>query len=188
MTKHRAENSCRCSSPNTRWALDMRRQGISLIELILALSLGSTVMVLAVTLVHRTLTHVSIAAERFDHQTAMNRLVQSFRSDVHRATDAQLSSPNLLRLRMPDDVVVTYRCQSGVVRRSEPLSDDRERRESFAFLAQTEVVFERLASPERIAFSATRKGLLKESQSIVDRRVQGVIGRRRFLENGVVIQ
>ena len=68
-----------------------KRYGFTLIELLLVMSVGSTIMLVSIGLVHRTLTNVSEAVDRSENLLAWNRLVRSVRADVHSAIDAQVS-------------------------------------------------------------------------------------------------
>jgi len=171
----------------TRWSTETMRPGFSLIELLLAMSVGSTVMVLSVGLVHRTLLNVSAATLASEHQSTMNRLVQSFRDDVHRATDADVVSPRSLSVTMSDGTEVTYQCVSNVVHRRQRLDKDSVRRESFSFLERTQIKFESLESPRRISLNASRETGLKGRRSVIDRHAEAVIGRMKTFERGVAL-
>lgn len=73
----------------------IRRVGFSLIESMLAVTLGSVVMVMAVGLVHRSMAYHADTQSRIEISHAFNRFTESFRRDVHGATQVQIANNNL---------------------------------------------------------------------------------------------
>lgn len=74
----------------------IRRVGFSLIETMLAVTLGSVVMVMAVGLVHRGMVHHADTQSRVEISHAFNRFTESFQRDVHGATQVQIANNNLM--------------------------------------------------------------------------------------------
>jgi type II secretory pathway component PulJ len=83
------------------------RVGFSLIEVLLAVTSGSVVMVLAVSLVHRGMAYQADTQTRVEQSTSFNRFVEQFRSDVHRATRVEATDGGLILFTEPS-ARVTY--------------------------------------------------------------------------------
>lgn len=161
-----------------------KRYGFTLIELLLVMSVGSTIMLVSIGLVHRTLTNVSEAVDRSENLLAWNRLVRSVRADVHAAIDAQVSASGDLKLEIPDDRDVNYHSKINLTTVEQSAADGRSRRDSFAFLKDTEIRFEKLDSPARISVAAVRTSQATGDQTVIDRRVEVSLGRMRAMEKG----
>ncbi len=73
----------------------IHRVGFSLIETMLAVTLGSVVMVLAVGLVHRGMAYHADTQNRVERSHSFNRFTESFRRDVHGATQVEIANNNL---------------------------------------------------------------------------------------------
>ncbi len=201
MISHRTTISCRLSLSESsfcrifpaaqgdiRGPHDAIRKGFSLIELLLAMSVGSTVMLLSVGLLHRTMAQVSRATDRAEHQAALNRLVESFRRDVHNAVEVELRSPQELRLQLSSGAEVTYQYESHVVRRSQRVNEEQAGRDSFSLLPRTNIEFSLLAQPQRISLNVTAETELDNEPPVVDRRSEAVIGRLANFERAELAQ
>lgn len=73
----------------------IHRVGFSLIETMLAVTLGSVVMLMAVGLVHRGMVYHAETQSRVERSHAFNRITESFRRDVHGATQVEIANDNL---------------------------------------------------------------------------------------------
>jgi Tfp pilus assembly protein PilV len=83
------------------------RVGFSLIEVLLAVTSGSVVMVLAVNLVQRGMVYQADTQTRVERSASFNRFVEQFRHDVHRATGVETTNDGLVLFTEPD-ASVTY--------------------------------------------------------------------------------
>ena len=163
-----------------------KRHGFTLIELLLVMSVGSTIMLVSIGLVHRTLTNVSEAVDRSENLLAWNRLVRSVRADAHSAIDAQVSASGDLKLDMPVDRDVNYHSEINLTTVEQSAADGRSRRDSFLFLKDTAIRFEKLDSPARISVAAVRTIQATGDQTVIDRRVEVSLGRMLTMEKGSI--
>ncbi len=100
--------------------IDKRRQlGFTLVEMLVAITLSSSVMLVAVALVHRALDHHVQARGRVQAAVAFNRFAEQFRLDVHQAR-AMESSDEGLELLGQDGATISYVAAGHVLTRKQP--------------------------------------------------------------------
>ena len=163
-----------------------RRHGITMIEVVVTMTVGSTLMVLAIGLVHQTLSLSTASRQRDDHLRSLNLLSRQFRVDVHRATDCTVPSPDQLQLEMPDETVVTFQAESNRVTRTQPTSDGRTRRAVFSLLSNSSARFQLIGDPDRAVVTVVRPTIKVTGKEVVDRRTEAVVGRLTVHEAGEV--
>jgi len=83
------------------------RGGFSLIEVLLAVTSGSVIMVLAVNLVQRGMVYQADTQTRVERSASFNRFVEQFRHDVHRATRVETTDDGMILFTEPG-TSVTY--------------------------------------------------------------------------------
>ena len=128
------------------------RRGFTLTEQLLAMGAGSVLMMLAVSLVHRSMLIASEARSRCDNFHHCDRLADQFREDVHWATDVKLDGPSELQITR-DDTSVTYRFDGSDGQRR---LGESESFESFKLDPETVVDFRIEAGPQRVTLQASR--------------------------------
>jgi prepilin-type N-terminal cleavage/methylation domain-containing protein len=165
-----------------------QRHGFTLVELLVTMILGSTLMVLAVGLVHQTLSLSSASRQRDDHMRSLNRLARQFRFDVHRATTCTVTTPDRMQLEMPDDSVVTFRAEANRVTRTQPTSDGPTRRAAFLLLPDSSIQFEALDDPVRALVTVARPMITVSHEDVIDRKTEAVVGRLAIHEAAEVQQ
>lgn len=84
-----------------------QRHGFSLIELLLAVTFGSLIMVLAVNLIQRAMAHQTEIQARAEQTGTLERFAERFRSDIHRATRVE-PIPSGLLLHSESDDRISY--------------------------------------------------------------------------------
>ncbi|TWU32983.1 PulJ/GspJ family protein [Novipirellula artificiosorum] len=104
--------------------------GHTLIEMVVSMSVGTSLMVLAVGLVHQSMRIKSISDERSDQNRTTQRLIQHFRDDVHHARSIETVA-NGMKIITPDEQQITYLVETEQVDRMETRPDGRVRRESY---------------------------------------------------------
>ena len=162
---------------------DSNRNGFTLIELIVTMTTGSALMVLAIGLVHQSMSLTSLNRERADYQRTCGRLATQWRGDVHRASEA--AAPSEVSLDLIDSAgdVVSYRSESGRVIRRQPLKDGQVRTEYFELNDRTVVTFRVADAPRRATMtvaafrSAERNTPTPDDASRIDLQVISVVGR-----------
>lgn len=100
---------------------DARRRGISLIELLAAMTAASVVMATAAGLVHRSFTFESRSRQVLGDERTAVRLARQFREDVHAATDvrcrtAGAADPAIVVIEGPHGTVTYRATDAGLVR------------------------------------------------------------------------
>ena len=84
------------------------RRGFTLIEMIVALSIGSTVMLAAAALAHTALRMYTHSHQYWQSQQRLDRLVETFRVDASQATEFVLDSSNRLLLIQSESQQIEY--------------------------------------------------------------------------------
>jgi hypothetical protein len=155
-----------------------KREAFTLVELTVTMSAGSAMMILAIGMLHQSMSLATVARQRADHQRSLDRLAGEFRQDVHRAVRCTVDTKeDAIELIMPDDNVVTYKVEGNHVARRQPLHDGLSRREAFEFNDSSTATFESLQQPARAVLTVIHRptgGLVRPR---VDRKVAAVLGR-----------
>ena len=147
-----------------------RPRGHTLVELIVTMSVGSTLLLLATGVVHRTMRFESTSRQRTDVHRTARRLAHDFRRDAHRAESVKLSDeadpPTTIRFSLPDEAAVTYTVARGMVLREQRLAEGQVRREPYYFPPGYRVTFAGVFRPRRAVLSVEHDhGLIGEPPS-----------------------
>ena len=154
-----------------------KREAFTLVELTVTMSAGSAMMILAIGLLHQSMSLATVARQRADHQRASDRLAGEFRRDVHRAVRCTVDAQDAIKLIMPDDNVVTYKTEVNHVTRQQALDDGRARREVYEFNDSSTAKFESLQQPSRAVLTVIHRSAGGRVKPRVDRKVAAVLGR-----------
>ena len=161
----------------------IQRNGSTLVELVLSMSAGSAVMLLAIGLVHQTMTLTEKSRQRADNHRALDQLAQNFRRDVHMATEFGVISDDKLLIKNPDGSHVTYSSQNhSVVRQRKYVSLGNEN-DRFNLGVGSTASFQRTSNPERISLTVSSETGLDGFPSRVDLNIESIVGRWRSLEH-----
>jgi len=99
-----------------------RRRGFTLIEMLVAITVGSALAGIAVFLLYALMKSHNTGREHMEYCQTVNRLAEQFRDDVHSmrktSPDATGTSFDLLP-NTADDTQVRYQCLDGRIDRSE---------------------------------------------------------------------
>ena len=79
-----------------------RRNGSTLVELVLSMSAGSAIMLLAISLVHQTMTLTEKSRHRSDNNRTLDQLAHHFRRDVHLAAEINVDANDTLSIKSTD--------------------------------------------------------------------------------------
>ncbi len=159
-----------------------QRNGSTLVELVLSMSAGSAVMLLAIGLVHQTMTLTEKSRHRADNHRNLDQLAQIFRRDVHMALEIDVTSDDKLLIKNPDGSHVTYSSQNhSVVRQRKYVSLGNEN-ERFILGDVSTASFQRISNPERISLTVSSETGLDGFPSRADLHVESIVGRCRSLE------
>lgn len=164
----------------------IKRRAFTLIELSVSMTAGSALLIMAIGLLHQSMSLASTARERSDHQRTLNRLAQEFRRDVHRAAQCTTTSTDRMQLRMPDASEITYVVSDNRVTRRQPRDGGPDRRESFEFGSSATATFESLTEPNRAVLVVVDRPHPSIDRTRIDRKVAAVVGRLASHENSEV--
>jgi type II secretory pathway component PulJ len=161
------------------------RDAFTLVELSITMTAGSALMILAIGLLHQSMSLASMARDRSDHQRTLERLAREFRRDVHHADNCTVTADDNALLVMPDEMTVTYVAETGRVTRRQRLGDKLARHDVFPFSTRATATFESLRSPNRAVLTVSSVSPVSD-QARVDRRISAVVGRVLQHEQGEV--
>ncbi len=162
--------------------MNRHHQGHTLIELIVSMAAGSTLLGLAMGLVHQTMTMSNVSSERASHDRDSQRLVEQFRSDVHHGEDVRSTAESFVVVRN-DGHMVDYRSEGNDVIRREHRDGNTMRRESYTLAESYVATFSKKQDQQQatleIRFVPDQRGYPER----VDRQITASAGRYRRLVN-----
>ncbi len=166
----------------------MLRRGSTLVELMLSMSAGSVVMLLAISLVHQTMSVTEISKHRAEHNRTLDQLAQSFRSDVHLAAAAVGADANSLTLKYSDDSVTTYVVKDHAIHRQKTTGPHGNEFERFKMGETSTASFQIIPSPDRVLLLVRSETGVKDRPTKPDLVVESVVGRWKTLEQTSKVQ
>ena len=159
------------------------RHAYSLVELSVCMSAGTALLILAIGMLHQSMTLASASRHRSTEVRIQNRLARQFRLDVHQATQCVVESEARLRLAMPGENEVVYVIDGSNISREQPLDDGSTRRNEFDCGADVIASFASLSQPSRAVLTVARQ---VQQDRRIDRQVAAVVGRTRSHQNAEV--
>jgi prepilin-type N-terminal cleavage/methylation domain-containing protein len=111
-----------------------RRRGFTLIEMLVAITVGTTLAGIAVFLLYALMKSHNTGREHLEYCRTVNRLAEQFRDDVHSMRKTSPDATETLCDLLPntaDDTRVRYQCLEGRIDRSELQGEKIVRRESY---------------------------------------------------------
>lgn len=98
-------------------AASARLQGFTLIEMLVAISFGSSIMLTAVALVHTAFKLQSQTQSRLEQASTLDRYVEQFRRDASLADRVELPTEKTLKLFFVDEQLVEYQVDENQITR-----------------------------------------------------------------------
>ncbi len=89
------------------------RKAFTLIEMLIAITIGSSLMVTSVALLHRSFELHRLAQERTQREQLLARFIQQFRRDVYTAVDVEIRPSSELTLEFVDQNQISYLTQDN---------------------------------------------------------------------------
>lgn len=136
------------------------RGGFTLTELLITLSAGSAITVLAVGMLHRSMQLTMMARRGAAEHHTIARLATQFRADVRRARQVQLDSDQQLQIWQPPYGNVRYQAENPNCIRTIVMSADNEGgtvgHEDFQLQPGGRIRFELLEQPQRVVMIVSR--------------------------------
>lgn len=138
------------------------RSGFTLTELLITMTAGSILMILAVGMVHQSMHLTSATRREADEHRSVSRLASQFRQDVRMADQVLIESASSVRLTIPQHGEVTYVAETAACVRTRSVAsttsaaDGRVSRETYRLQPGGQVSFEMLEQPRRAALVVSR--------------------------------
>ncbi len=125
----------------SRKSFNKARRGYTLIEMLVAITAGIVVMVVAAGMLNTLMRLEQQSHNRFTERAAVTRLADQFRRDAHAALEAAAIAPEegkpaealAWRFTLPDDHRVEYRGDLEGLLRTESVGDRTAAQERYAF-------------------------------------------------------
>lgn len=158
-----------------------QHRGHSLVELIVCMSMGTTLLVMATGVLQRTMRFASTSCEQADVHRTVGRLAHDFRQDVHRAENLRFweeaDEPPSVSLSIPNEQPIVYTVNSGMVLREQPLDDGQVRREPYYLPRGYHTTFGQVLRPRRAVLTVQYEhGLVGEPPRTLA-HVEALMGR-----------
>ncbi|MEC8474486.1 MAG: hypothetical protein VXZ38_07550 [Planctomycetota bacterium] len=110
-----------------------RYAGYTLIELSITMTVGSTLMILSVGLIHQAMRYHSVTRDRSLEHRLMDRFSGDFRPDIHRAKSAEVKSDGELELTYHDQTIIRFAAEEDFIERTLFLDGKVIRKETYQF-------------------------------------------------------
>lgn len=91
--------------------------GSMLVEVVLCLMIGTSVLTLAIAVVHQTMQFSSLTRQHAAMELAVSRLERQLRDDIHQSVECQLESNTRFSASLPSGDRVRYSVDANRVRR-----------------------------------------------------------------------
>jgi len=161
-----------------------RRPGYSLIEVIVVMVTASTMMAVTVALLYGLLRAERGTRDHIRHSTALGRLADQFRRDVHAAVAPPAAEERGWRLVLAPGETVVYRAEPGRMDRLRKTGENLQQRESFALPPGTTATIETSSAGDirTAGLLIAPNGAEPKRSSAQPIRFDAVVGRdRRFV-------
>jgi len=164
-----------------------QRKGSTLVELVLSMTAGSTVMLLAISLVHQTMMVTEKSKHRTDHNRTLDQLAESFRRDVHLAETvfsaiADSADSNTLTMRLTDNSEIAYSVYGSTVERKRKNGPEGNEFERFVLDPSSLARFWVLQTPGRAVLQVLSPTGIGERPTKPELIVETIVGRWKALE------
>lgn len=112
----------------------IRSKAFSLVEVLIVLSIGSTVLAISVGTVHQAMQVAKTAQDHAQRSLHSSRFVEQFRNDVHLGVAVTLHANQSLTIGMDDRSEIVYAIEKSRVTREQKLSDGKTRRDTLTLV------------------------------------------------------
>jgi len=158
------------------------RKGFTLVELLVAMTMGSTLLVLSIGLVHQTMMLSKTIRKTCERGHATNRFVEQFRADIHSSKQVTCTEPGLLTLDWSNGLAdvtnkVVYRRSNQRVSREESANDGLIRREDLVLGERSFATFQLSEEGTIACFEIQTETRQLDTSVRLDRRIEAMVGR-----------
>ncbi|QDV24556.1 prepilin-type N-terminal cleavage/methylation domain-containing protein [Aureliella helgolandensis] len=161
----------------------VRQHGFTLIEVLVVVTVSSSLLVVAVTAVAQTMQLSQLTTAEVQRIQATQLFVEQFRESGHRAIEVLCPAPEELTLVLEEDVQITFKFSDQIIRRVESQMGQVRRSEHLDLGDVRFVEFAKLEEPLRAQLTILRDHNLHAETGMVERQIESVVGLRQFLLN-----
>ncbi|MGI9455342.1 MAG: PulJ/GspJ family protein [Aeoliella sp.] len=154
------------------------RPAFTLVELLISMSIGATLMALAIGVVHRTMNLQSAARAQEASHRAAAQLSRQFRRDIHRSASVALNDGGVtLSVETPSGILpTTYAFDDGTLIREQIKGDGRRHREQYHFGRHAQFDIRVEPEPRRIVLTVEKAVIARETPRVL-LHCEAVVGR-----------
>ncbi|WP_442505187.1 PulJ/GspJ family protein [Novipirellula sp. SH528] len=152
------------------------KTGHTLIELVVSMAAGGTLMALAMGLVHQSMTWSTIGNSRAAHDRECQRMVDQFRSDVHRC-DQVVRGESVYQLLRGDWLSVIYKTEANQITRTEADEGNTVRLETYTLAKSYTASFDYSESKNEASLAIRFDTDSYGYESRIDRHAIAKLGR-----------
>ena len=165
----------------------MQRTGSTLVELMLSMTAGSTIMLLAISLVHQTMTLTEKSNFRSDHQRKLDLVGERFRRDVHLAESVSQTigvsvDDTALTLVLTDHSEVSYSAIGNTIVRQSKNSPNGNEFDRFVLDPSSAARVQVTTSPDRAVLTVLSQTGINERPTKLELVVRTIVGKWKSLE------
>lgn len=154
-----------------------RRRAFTLVEMLIAISLGSSLLLLATQMIHQTMNVSRTNQDRADVALSESRFARQFRRDVHQAISFDLLDEGHLILSLSDNRECSYAFRAGNVERRLLQEGELLQVEAFNLGEGGVVTIEELSTPKRLSAKLVRVSGIRHLDPLLNRKVEAVVGK-----------
>lgn len=160
------------------------KQGYTLVELSVAMSVGSTLLILSISLIHQVMRYQSVTRNREVEHRLFDRLAGEFRRDVHRAKSANLISPNEIIFIYGDKTRTRFQTEEKRILKTRLNDGKIVQTESFEFARLITGEIRMTGDPAQISLSIHSPGSVIGTDLVPHRRFTATLSRLIDLQSG----
>lgn len=151
-----------------------RRTGFTLSELMVSMVIGSSLMVLAIGVLQKSFRWSTDSRHRAADEQSFDRLQRQFRSDVHLATEADVTD-TAVTLQI-DESTVTYKFTGDTFTRIQQSMENATQQDQFRLRGINRAKFGQLTKPDRVTLTTYKQTPIKDPTGVpIWRNIEAVI-------------
>lgn len=153
-----------------------RRSAVSLVEMVVTITLGSSLMLSAVTVVHRAMDYRQQTQQRVEHQRVIDRELLVVRRSVSEAIAVECPTESELQIKLEGDETIVYRIEGGLLTRQRTRGDAVIQTHSVTLDSRQRLTFQVDELGRQVSVRLKRFPLGKNLEPIVERQVLAIVG------------
>jgi type II secretory pathway component PulJ len=147
------------------------RTGSTLIELMMTVSAGTVLMLLAVTMIHQAMNWSELMETRNRDQQSLQRLAEAWRNDCRDGVAIENRTEDVFAIRLSDERRIEYEVRPGLVLRRDIWESSQKTKitgaEQYPFHSRSRFRIEQIDAPKRARLVWTQLPTTGEDSEIV---------------------